>query len=120
MGLLGLLFDSHSVYQMSPVNPQASRKMARKTLVLDQGSANSVLQGKIDLLPHLSVYILSIISTRKELNSGYRDHMAHKAKNMYYLFLDRKSLLTSMLNEFQIYSLLSYSIISFSKTIYKA
>lgn len=42
-------------------------------------------------------------------------HVAHKAKNIYYLALDRKSLLPSMLNQLQIYSLLSCSTISFSK-----
>lgn len=54
---------------------------------------------------------------KEELSSCDRDHITHQAKNIYCLALDRKSLLTLMLNELQVSSLLSYSIISSSKGI---
>lgn len=95
INLPGLLFGFHSSHQVLPLNPQAWRNAIWKPFAFDQGSANYDLQAKLGPLPHLFVYVLPVSSRRKELSSCHRDHIVHKAKNMYYLALVRKSLLTS-------------------------
>lgn len=64
MGIPGLLVGSHSGHQLSPMNPQVSRNIVEKSLVLDQELENYSLQRKFSLQPHPFVYILSLSSIR--------------------------------------------------------
>lgn len=95
-----------SIFQASSTAPTVATSCLYWIFKEDNLKPICVSPGAIKLWPAaISTYsLITYQFYREELSSCDRDHIAHKAKSIYYLALDRKRLLTFMLNELDLYA----------------